>query len=60
MEIRRALLFDATGATGREIGRELARRGIGVHAVSRDRSYEDGIRATIESMREVQPGTRTG
>jgi nucleoside-diphosphate-sugar epimerase len=37
MEIRKAAIFGATGATGREIGRELARRGIAVRAVSRDR-----------------------
>ncbi len=39
MQIRKAVIFGATGATGKWIGAELARRGIAVRVVSRSREH---------------------
>jgi nucleoside-diphosphate-sugar epimerase len=42
MEIRKAVIFGATGATGRQIARELLRRNIKTRVVSRSRSNLEG------------------
>jgi uncharacterized protein YbjT (DUF2867 family) len=42
MEIRKAVIFGATGATGRQIARELLRRDIRTRVVSRSRTNLEG------------------
>ena len=64
MEIRKAVIFGATGATGKQIARELLRRDIKTRVVSRNRSNLEGafggmaVESVVANLRDPEAAGR--